>query len=234
LISIIASSLIGNYTQAASTSKPDGDIYVQDLANILSKKQKKELIELGTYLEDQTGAQMTVLTVNTLNNQPVEDFAIQSFHEYGLESAEKNNGVLLLLSLEDRKIKIEIGYGIEEILSDAKTGKILDSYALPYLVKDEIDLALMNTYKQLFNEVASGYQLNKKAKTKGYEYGSTNNSPLWPIIISLFIFIGMIVLDFRLLKGAITLNILKVFGAFTRRRNRRRLSSRDNGEGKGS
>ena len=47
LISIIASSLIGNYTQAASTSKPDGDIYVQDLANILSKKQKKELIELG-------------------------------------------------------------------------------------------------------------------------------------------------------------------------------------------
>ena len=87
--------------------------------------------------------------------------------QYGLGSAEKNNGVLLLLSLEDRKIKIEIGYGIEEILSDAKTGKILDSYALPYSVKDEIDLALMNTYKQLFNEVASGYQLNKKAKTKG-------------------------------------------------------------------
>lgn len=210
----------GSSVQAATIPAPVGDIYVQDFAHILSENEKNELIEIGRYLDDRTQAQIAVLTVNTLENEPVEEYALQAFREYGLGNKEKNNGVLLLLSLEDRKIRIEVGYGLEGALPDGKVGRILDSYALPYLEQNNINLAITNTYKQLFNEVSQEYNLDRQAEAEGIEYNDTEGLSPWTMLILILIFAGIIFLDFRFLGGAFTLTLLRMLAAILSRGGR--------------
>ena len=219
LTALFATSVLGNHAHAALVPAPVGDIYVQDFAHILTFNQKKKLIALGTYLDDQTGAQIAVLTINSLNNRTVEDYAVQALREYRLGGAEKNNGVLLLLSLQEREIKIEVGYGLEGALPDAKVGRILDTEALPFLKNDEIDSAIMNTYKKLFTEVSSEYQLNTEAVPDVYEdgYQDSEGPSLLTILIFTFIVLGIVFLDIRFLGGAFTLTLLKILVALARR-----------------
>ncbi|MBS4176726.1 TPM domain-containing protein [Lederbergia citrea] len=216
LIAFIVSFMIGTQAHAASVPAPVGDIYVQDFANIMTAEQKKELVELGTFLDDQTKAQIAVLTVNDLENIPVEEYALQAFRQYKLGGAKKNNGVLLVLALQDRKIRIEVGYGLEGALPDSKVGRILDSYALPYLDEGKLDLAITNTYKQLFNEVSDEYKLDKRAEAQGYEYGSNEGPSLFSVIIFTLIILGIVFLDFRFFGGALTLMLLRILSAASR------------------
>src|SRR4051812_16170497 len=74
---------------------PVGDIYVQDFANILTASERAELINLGRSIEDQTTAQLAVLTVETIGDQTIEEFANKAFRQYGIGNKQENNGVLL-------------------------------------------------------------------------------------------------------------------------------------------
>ncbi|MFK4997836.1 TPM domain-containing protein [Bacillus sp. N9] len=73
------------------------------------------MLELGAYIEEHIHAQMALLTVQSLNGLPVEEYALQAFRQYELEIEEEHTGILLVLSLQDRKIHIEVGYGLEEV-----------------------------------------------------------------------------------------------------------------------
>lgn len=209
--------LANSQVEAATIPDPVGDIYVQDFAHTLSDSEKNELIELGQYLDNHTQSQIAVLTVESLEDESVEEYALQAFRQYGLGSKEEDNGVLLLLALQDRKIKIEVGYGLEGALPDGKVGRILDSYALPYLDQNEINLALANTYKQLFNEVSKEYNLDKQADAEGIEYNDEENFSPLTVLILFMIFAGIIFLDFRFLGGAFSLTIIRMLAAILSR-----------------
>ncbi|MBU5873027.1 TPM domain-containing protein, partial [Vibrio cholerae O1] len=75
-----------------------------------------------------------------------------AFRQYGLGNKTMNNGVLLVVAVKDRKIRIEVGYGLEGALPDGKVGRILDQYAIPYLKENKPDAAVINTYKKLAAE----------------------------------------------------------------------------------
>lgn len=210
-------SIQGQHTFAADIPNPVGDIYVQDFANVLSDNEKQELVELGKYLDDHTEAQLAVLTVRSLENKPVDEYALEAFRQYGIGGAKHDNGVLILLALQEQKIRIEVGYGLEGALPDGKIGRILDSYALPYLEKNELNLAIINTYKQLFNEVGKEYNLDKEANAKGFEYTETADGPSFiTVLIITLIFMGLIFLDLRFLGGALTLSLLRMLAAILR------------------
>src|SRR5690606_30355219 len=124
---------------------------------------------------------------------------------------------LLLLAPQDSKIKVEVGYGLEGALPDGKVGRILDSYALPYLEQNEINLAITNTYKQLFNEVSKEYNLDKQVEAEGIEYNQTEGLSPLAMLILILMFAGIIFLDFRFLGGAFTLTILRMLAAVVNR-----------------
>ncbi len=210
-------SITGFKAVAANIPDPVGDIYVQDFAHVLSDNEKNELIELGKYLDDHTQAQIAVLTINSLENEAVEEYALEAFRQYGLGNAEKDNGVLLLLAPKEHKIRVEVGYGLEGALPDGKVGRILDSYAIPYLEQDEINLAITNTYKQLFNEVSKEYSLDKQADAEGVEYSQTESLSPLSVLIFILIFAGIIFMDFRFLGGAFTLSLLRMLAAILNR-----------------
>ncbi|WP_186760028.1 YgcG family protein [Planococcus sp. CPCC 101016] len=155
--------LSSEHVFAADFPELTNDLYIQDEVGILSEQQKEELRELGRGLEDATTAQIMVLVIPTLEGEPIESYANEALRHYGVGSEEENNGVLVVLSLDEpdnREIYVEIGYGLEGALPDGKVGRILDEYAIPYLSQDNYSEGVINLYEALYQEVAAEYQWN--------------------------------------------------------------------------
>jgi uncharacterized protein len=96
--------------------------YVTDLAGVIGADKSATLEELCTELEQKTGAQMAIVTVRSLDGQSVEYYAVDLFRQLGIGSKKDNRGVLLLVAPNDRKYRIEVGYGLEPVINDARAG----------------------------------------------------------------------------------------------------------------
>ena len=78
------------------------NFYVNDSAKVLSNEAEDYIVNMNRKLEEKTGAQIVVVTVNNLENKSIEDYATELFRNYGIGNKEKNNGILFLVSIEDR------------------------------------------------------------------------------------------------------------------------------------
>ena len=114
--------------------------WVSDMANILSEDTERQLNQMISALEAENGAEIAVVTVANTNSQPTpKAFATRLLNYWGVGKAELDNGVLFLNSVGDRRVEIDTGYGIEEILPDAKVGAILDQEILPKFRNNDFD-----------------------------------------------------------------------------------------------
>jgi len=98
---------------------------VNDYAGVLTDDQEVELENLLRQTETGTSSQVVLLTIPTLEDEVLEDFAIRVAETWKLGQKEYDNGVLLLIAMAERKIRIEVGYGLESILTDAKCAYII-------------------------------------------------------------------------------------------------------------
>ncbi len=136
-------------------------IYVQDYANVLSDADKQTLLSLGQELDNKTTAQLAVITLDTLDGQPIEDYALAVLRKWGIGTKEKNNGVLIVVAISDRRSRIEVGYGLEGVLPDGLTGRIQDEYMLPYFKKGDYSKGIVHGYSAVAATIAkdAGVQL---------------------------------------------------------------------------
>ena len=139
--------------------KQTADFYVNDSANLLSDETEKYIININKQLYSKTGAQIVVVTVDSLEGKAIEDYATELFRGYGIGDKEKNNGVLLLLALNERQFRIEVGYGLEGCLTDGKTGRIQDQYIIPYLKNNDWDNGVKNGFNAVLDEVKKEYNV---------------------------------------------------------------------------
>ena len=115
---------------------PEQTAWVMDSANIIDKNTKSEL---NSYLESvnrQTGVQIAVFTVKSLEkvagtDATIEEYATDVFEKWGLGQKKEDNGVLLLVCLDEKKVRIEVGYGLEGVLTDTKCGLIIRNFIAP-------------------------------------------------------------------------------------------------------
>ncbi len=114
---------------AKEIPKPAG--WVTDTAGVLPPEEAAKLNQWGEELKQKTGAEVAVLIVPTLGETPIEDAAIAVFTKWGIGQKGKDNGVLLMISLNDRRARIEVGYGLEGVLPDGKSGRILRQVIFP-------------------------------------------------------------------------------------------------------
>lgn len=133
------------------------EFYVNDSANILDSDTEEYIIDINKKLNSKTGAQVVVVTVNNLEGRSIEEYSTELFRSYGIGDKDKNNGVLLIVSVEDRRMRIEVGYGLEGKLNDAKTGRIQDNYIVPYLSDDKWDEGIRNGFNAILAEVCDEY-----------------------------------------------------------------------------
>lgn len=103
--------------------KPRG--YVSDFAGVLPEPAVRQLNEYLGRVEQSTGAQIAIVTIPTLDGEPIEDVATLLFERWGIGKKGKDEGALFLLSINDRKSRLEVGYGLEPILPDGSAGALL-------------------------------------------------------------------------------------------------------------
>lgn len=185
---------------AAKYPTPTQKFFVNDFADCISDADEQKMQSMAEELYEKSGAQVVCVTVNSLDGKDVRDYALGLGREWGIGS-KNNDGVLLLLSVEERQIDIEVGYGLEGALPDGKTGRILDNYAIPYLKSDDFSTGLREAFSALIGETATEYgvEINGSSlapdEDEDEEYESSK-----AVIIDFIIFI-IILLVIRKITG---------------------------------
>ena len=181
-----AAAVIPNHTKA---------FYVNDFSGILSDESKDYILNVNLDLHQKTGAQVVVVTLESLNGENLEQYATDMFRAYGIGDREKNNGILLLVVTGDRQIRIEVGYGLEGVINDAKAGRILDDYVIPYLKDDLWDQGIVNGFDALIQALCKEYNVEivynapKTHKSTADDADDGTTSVLWGILVILGIII---------------------------------------------
>lgn len=170
--------------------EPTADFYVNDYAGVLSTDTKEQIMSTAPALADKTGAQIVVLTVNSLEGLSPQDLAYATATEWGIGEQGKDNGLLILLAPKDGQIRVEIGYGLEGALNDAKAGRLIDTYALEHYRNGDFDRGTLELYKALLSAVMVEYDLEA---LPGYE-PLQEGLPIHPalLVIFLIMLIGLI------------------------------------------
>lgn len=172
---------------ATEFPKPKDNFFVNDYADVIDQSDEEELINIGKSLYKQTTAQVVVVTVDSLDGAEIGDYALHLGREWGVGSKEKNNGVVILLSVSERKVTIQVGYGLEGRLTDGKTGRILDNYALPYFSDDDFSTGLSETYKAVVKEVYAEYGVEPEFSVENKTKPTKNDDNASDIILAIII-----------------------------------------------
>ena len=183
-----------NNVKSVNEYSPTSDFYVNDFANILSDDTKSKIMNNSLQINQDTTAQVVVVTVDSIGNNSIEEFANTLFNNWKIGQKDKNNGVLLIIAKKERKIKIEVGYGLEGAINDAKAGRILDSYAVPYLKNDDYDTGVLKTVDALKSVIYQEYGLASNTQDNYNDNNYNNNednvkkSNIYNIIIIILFF----------------------------------------------
>lgn len=190
--------------KAMNIPNPNSSFYVLDQANLISTSTELDIVDISESLYNETEAQIVIVTLDNLSGYDLEQFSVQLFRDWGIGNKDKNNGVLIILALAEREVRIEVGYGLEGAIPDSVAGRILDEYMLPNLQEGNYDQAFTETYNAVLDRIMDEYGIETLS---GVESNSNNELDQVPWI---WIIIGAIILlslDGYYLNGFI-LNVL--------------------------
>jgi uncharacterized protein len=142
-----------------SALRPQG--YLSDFAGVVDAVHRRQIESYCAALEQATGAQIALVTLPSLEGDPVEDVANLLFRRWGVGQKGENNGALLLLSINDRRSRLEVGYGLEPILPDGYAGGLLRQMR-PELREARYGAALLVAAQQIGAKIAQakGVEIN--------------------------------------------------------------------------
>jgi len=173
--------------------KPQG--YVSDFAHVLSPELRAQLEAYAGQIEQATGVQMAFVTLDTLDGNPIEDVSNDLFRQWGVGKKGKDEGIMLLLAIRDRRDRIEVGYGLEPILPDGFDGSILRSIQ-PVLRQNEYGPAMIAAAEQMGTEIARAKGVSLGSGARRIRTAPERRNLPWPVII-----IGIFALLFLLRAG---------------------------------
>jgi uncharacterized protein len=124
---------------ARALEVPQYQGYVTDLAGMISPGERQRLEQTLLAFEQSDSTQIAVLTIPSLEGDSLEDFSIRTVDAWKIGQKGKDNGVLLLISKDDRKIRIEVGRGLEGVLTDLVSGRIVDQVMAPHFKAGRLD-----------------------------------------------------------------------------------------------
>jgi uncharacterized protein len=159
---LLTTPVVGAFA-ASSIPSPTESFYVNDFANLLNSHTKNVIIHRSTDLERAMQTQVVVTTISSLNGVTIESYASQMFREYEIGTSATNNGILILCSLEDHEIQVEIGSSLEDVISNELIESLLVDSALPYLSEENWDEALCALYTGILSRLYDFYELTPPA-----------------------------------------------------------------------
>jgi len=164
-----------------SIPKPNPMRLVNDYAKVLDSYDKEVLEKKLIALDDSTSNQIVVLTVPSLNGEILEEVAVKTFREWGIGNKKTNNGVLLLVAIEDRKVRIEVGYGLEGAIPDIIANDIINNDIKPAFRQNNYLGGITKAVEDLSKAAAGEYKT--KRNRKGNQDGSKGGGILAFVVI---------------------------------------------------
>ncbi len=174
----------------AEANLPRPTRYVQDYANVIDASTERSLNGILQELEQKTGAQYIVLTVQTTEGVPIEQFALEYAEKWKLGQKGKDNGMLFVLAARDRKYRFEVGYGLEGFVTDQYCGRVGRDVLVPYLKRGHYGQGIHQANLTVVGQIASkaGVTLTGMPKLKPVRVGSrTRGLPCCGILPMIFI-----------------------------------------------
>ncbi|MFH0887271.1 MAG: TPM domain-containing protein [bacterium] len=152
----VAVLFFASAAHAADIKFPAYSGYVNDYANVLDSAIKAKLEAACTELEKKSTAEMAIAIVQTAEPLIPKEYATELFKKWGVGKKGKDNGVLVLLAMQERRVEIEVGYGLEGILTDGVCGRVLDEYVIPYFKQGKFGEGLYNGALALSGKIMEG------------------------------------------------------------------------------
>jgi uncharacterized protein len=169
--------------------------YVTDLARVISPDSKARLEALCLEVEQKTGTQMAIVTIRSLDGEDVDQYGNDLFKQLGVGNKKDNRGVLLLVAPSDRKYRVEVSYGLEPVINDARAGdagRLMRSYFLQGNYGAGIEAAAWQLAKFIADDRGVTLTATPPARPVRPRQNDSPSIPIWPILIFLFVVINII------------------------------------------
>lgn len=138
--------------------KPEN--YVSDFAQILSYEDEEKINNLSRIIESNSKNQIAIVTIESLGFYPIEEFSYKLLESWGIGRKDSNNGILILLALNEKKVRIEVGYGLESLITDGKAALIIQNQGIPYFRQGNYAAGLFNMVYKLGDIIAQSMGQN--------------------------------------------------------------------------
>lgn len=220
LLTAMSLGIVGVQALAPEVPDPTREFYVNDFAGILDSGTERDILELGENAYKSTdGGQVVFVSINSLNENTIEEYANTLFNKWKIGTEDK--GVLFILSMEEGRSRIEVGYGYEGVLTDIESNKLLIKFSELYGEKG-INEAVKAIYSDIVNIVSGNedmVQYPETDETRRYAREESSFFSENPIITVILVIIALIlvVLDFVFTGGRVTFFILRMIASSSRR-----------------
>ena len=170
----------------AGTTFPKPQGFVNDFAKVMNDEKRIQLETTLTSFERESGIEIAVVTLPSLEGRPVEDVAVDLFAQWGVGKKGKDNGLLFLIAPNDRRMHVEVGYGLEGVMNDALAGRILDQVVVPRFKAGDVDGGIAAGTLALVEVIAQKEPISQERRLQPH-------IP-WPLkLLSLLIFISLLI-----------------------------------------
>ncbi len=199
---------------------PSREFYSNDFADILDSDTERDIVSMGeSTFKAKEGGQVVFVSMDSLDGAAIEEYANTLFNKWGIGT--KDKGVLFILSMQERRSRIEVGYGYEGVLTDLESNKLLKKFSQ---LNEEvgIDGAVKIIYSDICSIVTGdGDSVQYPETREAVDQGDAGSSfvkehPILTAVMVIIILI-LVVLDFILTGGQVTFFILRMAAAASRR-----------------
>lgn len=168
-------------------ARPNPPQLVNDFAHFLQAEEQQALEQKLLHYYDSTSTEIAVVTLQSIGAYEISDYAVELFRKWGIGDRKKNNGLLILVAKEQRKIWITTGYGMEGSLNDGLLGQIIRDEMEPNFKRGDFYLAFDKATDAIFQAAAGEYQADAKSVNQGRRPGGPGTMLLILIVFLLII-----------------------------------------------
>jgi len=197
-ISLINISTAQNKTPGSLSDNPvQLKKYVVDETGTLTNQEKDLLMQKLIDFEKKTSNQIVVYIIKSLNGEPIEFVSVKIAEANKIGKKDKNNGVLLLVAMEEKKIRIEVGYGLEGALTDAISSSIIRNEIAPDFKQNQFYEGINKGLDAIILATKNEYKNTEQKSTPGLCFGV----PVFVLIIFVFVFFSLFMSIIRRIFG---------------------------------
>ena len=204
LLLSLAAALLFAFPAAAQTKLdfPPLTGRVVDQANLLDPATEQALTEKLAALEAGSTDQLVVVTVNSLQDKEIEDYGYQLGRAWGIGQKENDNGALLIVAPNERKVRVEVGYGLEPILTDAFSSQVIRDDILPFFRDGDYQAGVVKGVDALIAQLSlDPAEAQARAQAAAAQQTDTKAESIIPVVIIAAIFLFMFLIAMRSGRG---------------------------------